>query len=274
MRASVFVTAAALSLIASSLAAEEWSFRRGDANADGAINVSDAIATFGWLFLGGATPTCVDACDSNDDGEVNLTDGVYTLNYLFLGGSPPAYPGPETCDRDPTEDALTCERFAPCVCGGIIGRVCSKGETCDFPSGLCNAADIQGACVPMPESCPDVWAPVCGCDGLTYGNDCERLRAGVWKDHDGPCKTEGCGVSGVACPKNQFCELPVGICDSADTPGECVEVPQLCPLLWDPVCGCDGITYANDCARRVSQVSKRHHGPCEGGEDLPPVAVE
>jgi Kazal-type serine protease inhibitor domain len=40
---------------------------------------------------------------------------------------------------------------------------------------------------PPPEVCPTVWDPVCGCDGITYGNDCERLRAGVELAHAGAC---------------------------------------------------------------------------------------
>ncbi|MGQ9589601.1 MAG: Kazal-type serine protease inhibitor domain-containing protein [Planctomycetota bacterium] len=271
---SVALAAVALAFLVSPAMGQEtrWSFRRGDANADGTLNLSDAIATFGWLFLGEDPPSCVDAADSNDDGEVNLTDGVFTLNFLFVGGPPPAYPGPDLCDRDPTEDALGCERFAPCVCGGIMGKACGKGETCDFPAGSCGAADMQGACVPMPEVCPDVYEPVCGCDGITYSNDCERLRAGVSKDHEGPCG-KVCGTSGD-CAKTEFCELPVGVCDSADTPGVCVETPTLCPLFWDPVCGCDGITYSNDCARRVAGVSKRHHGPCKDLPPLPPIEAD
>lgn len=81
-------------------------FRRSDANADGLVDISDAIKTFGFLFLGDDAPPCLDAVDSNDDAAVDISDGVNTLNFLFSGGAPPPDPGPANCGDDPTPDAL------------------------------------------------------------------------------------------------------------------------------------------------------------------------
>jgi hypothetical protein len=42
--------------------------------------------------------------DGNADGEVNITDGIFVLNFLFLGGPEPPAPGPTDCGPDETED--------------------------------------------------------------------------------------------------------------------------------------------------------------------------
>jgi formylglycine-generating enzyme required for sulfatase activity len=89
-------------------------FQRGDANADGTVNISDAITVLGFLFLGSpAALQCEDAADVDDSGALNITDPVYLLGFLFLGG--PAPPAPHgKCGPDPTADALDCAAFPPC----------------------------------------------------------------------------------------------------------------------------------------------------------------
>lgn len=86
-------------------------FRRGDANADGGLNITDGIFVLNYLFLGGTAPPCLEAADANDDGGLNITDGIFTLNYLFLGGSAPPAPGPDACGLDEDADEFDCASY-------------------------------------------------------------------------------------------------------------------------------------------------------------------
>jgi hypothetical protein len=89
-------------------------FRRGDADGDGVVNITDAVLTLGFLFLGSRTPSCIDAADADDDGKVELTDAVYVLSFLFLAGRPFPPPASPACGVDPTADALGCQQPVDC----------------------------------------------------------------------------------------------------------------------------------------------------------------
>jgi len=88
-------------------------FRRGEVNADGDVDISDAIALLVWLFASGSAPGCLEATDANDDGGVDVSDAVSVLLFLFQGGRPPPAPGPEACGTVP-EPHLGCEAYPDC----------------------------------------------------------------------------------------------------------------------------------------------------------------
>jgi hypothetical protein len=136
--------------------------------------------------------------------------------------------------------------------------------------------------------------PVCGCNGKTYTNDCQRQLAGASKQSDGACserdagtggrggsggtggtggstgKTCG-GFAGLLCAAGEFCETPAGSCNEPEGSGTCVvNTGTACPMYIMPVCGCNGRTYNNDCLRRAAGVSKQSDGACvtDAGQDV------
>ena len=151
-------------------AAQEVFFRRGDANEDGKMDLSDAVFVVERLFVVQEPILCSDSADATDDGLVDVTDVIKITAYLFLGFEPPPPPFSE-CGLDPTEDGLSCDSFAPCnleeppcvdetVAEGLVGEI-------DFKDGLSICLPAGGAAVPVEgfeiEICPEDEAPAeCG----------------------------------------------------------------------------------------------------------------
>jgi hypothetical protein len=90
--------------------------------------------------------------------------------------------------------ALTLMIFVPAAqavglgktCSTFGGPECDAGFFCQHSPGGCHT--IVGTCVKVPAVCPrHVVQPVCGCNGQTYNNDCERQKEMISENHPGKC---------------------------------------------------------------------------------------
>jgi len=95
------------------------------------------------------------------------------------------YGSQEDCERATASCTSTIT-----ACGTRGAPPCARTEFCDYPERAnCGATDIGGTCRPRPETCATIYSPVCGCDGMTYGNACGAHAAGVDDATPGECGT-------------------------------------------------------------------------------------
>ena len=97
---------------------------------------------------------------------------------LLLAGCPK--PGGSQPPEPPIPD--------PAICGGVEGLQCAEGQYCEFQH--CGLTDAPvGRCQTKPDVCPQIFDPVCGCDGRTHGNACMAASGGISVAHQGECES-------------------------------------------------------------------------------------
>jgi hypothetical protein len=143
-----------------------------------------------------------------------------------LGGSYGGNAGGSGGDGGPQQ--TPCSSVSDC----IPGWLCEK-PSCDAPTGLCSPPPYV-FCEPEP-------SPVCGCDGVTYWNDCVRRQVGAQLESPGECSVTACHCASDAdCADDaEFAvcsHLVQGgeICHAGDM-GSCWVLPPQCmPNFGDP----------------------------------------
>ena len=72
------------------------------------------------------------------------------------------------------------------------------------------------------------------------------------------------GFAGFQCQSGLTCQMATGACRKiADAAGTCRKAPDMCPMIYKPVCGCDGKTYGNACQAAGTGVSVASEGECK-----------
>jgi hypothetical protein len=71
-------------------------------------------------------------------------------------------------------------------------------------------------------------------------------------------------VGSDTCTNGQFCFIATGLCMQkiASQTGACQAKSSFCTSVYDPQCGCDGITYSNGCAAASAGVNIASVGEC------------
>ena len=159
---------------------------------------------------------------------------------------------------------------------------------------LAIAASVQSCTL----SCQMNYLPVCGTDGVTYGNLCQlnavacQAKSNVVVAHEGVCQaavcktacqfsySPVCGTDGVtygnrcqlestAClQKSGVVVSHVGECVHAQLAPSAVACKVACQRNYEPVCGSDGSTFSNRCQLEAFACTKRlniqiaHLGAC------------
>lgn len=145
--------------------------------------------------------------------------------------------------------------------GDIIRGPLGKADSFGTCEGACGGPAALGLC----------W-----CDAAceTYGDCCsdvaqvcEAQRADV---------PECGGVAGFTCGEGAYCHYEAGVtqaCGYADQLGSCLPKPEACTFVYQPVCGCDGETYSNECLAHAAGANVVYEGECEAPAPVPTDAL-
>lgn len=188
-------------------------------------------------------------------------------------------------------------------CPDVYNPVCGcNGKTYSNKCVATNAGVLKwekGACPRVDDCmdetkrkndpCPDIYSPVCGCNGNTYSNKCTAQNAGVLKWEKGACPDKSACVDESKIKMDPCPDLYSPVCGCNDKTysnkclaenagvlkwekgpcaNQCIDPTKLnpdmaCAQIYDPVCGCNNKTYGNACEAERSGVTKWEKGECK-----------
>lgn len=152
------------------------------------------------------------------------------------------------CTQDVNKGlGCTCISDAQCFSGSCVNGTCAAVEPTEE---LIESRENDFIC-PTP-----VYDPQCGVDGRTYQNKCRINVANVQIACAGECP---CEVNRMDSTVSE---------DDLDEPILEDRIDTICPTVFDPQCGINGVTYENECRANAANVQIACAGecPCEGSE--------